>query len=119
MAEEFIMPVKYDGDNCGVSVSIFGLNDDCTYEKILISLEEEEYEVAITDEMQTTVATFNNLTENQYYTIIAKIISGDTVKVMKCRVVPSVAKSIQSTALTHRGFGGLPMPAARCHGKAL
>lgn len=113
------MPVKYDGNNCGISVSIFGLSNDCTYGKISISIEDEEHEVTITDQLQTTVATFSNLTENQYYTVVAKIISNDNIKVVQCKIVPSIAKSVRGTTQPYRGFGGMPKPAAKCRGKAL
>lgn len=104
MTDEFILPIKYNGDNCGISAIISGLNGDCKYEKFSISIDDEEHEVVMTEQLQTTAATFNNLSENKYYTVIAKItIDGDT-KSVSCKATPSVLKPV-GVARSCRGYG--------------
>lgn len=77
MSMEFLMPQKYDGENCGISVAVCGLNESVGYKEIVIyieGLEQDKCYVEISDnKFKTTKATFDNLKKNIYYNVIAEI----------------------------------------------
>lgn len=106
MYSEFLMPVKYQGSGCGISASVFGLDESCVYDSIVISVGSENREVAAGKD-STAAATFDNLRENHYYTVTARITSGGETRSIECIAVPSVRKSMRIAARQHRSFAGL------------
>lgn len=97
MSSEFLMPQKYEGNGCGLTVAVCGLNNEIQYNKILIYIKEREenrYEVNVdsSNPFQTTKVTFNNLEEMRIYHVVAEVQYGDIAREFEAKMVPSVAK---------------------------
>ena len=104
MATEFLLPTKYIGEDYGISVVIFGLDDNITYDKFIIYLEDDkENAVEVfrdeNDELETTSATFNGLHIGGYYTVSAEITYGETTKVISNKIPVSTNKAEDGVTL--------------------
>jgi len=90
---EYLLPVKYQNVGCGISVVIAGLeNTYQNYKKFEISkdgLIYKETNINQSDLDYSSVVSFDNLEENKYYTIFARLTtSGDKVIKINCKVLP-------------------------------
>lgn len=120
MSSEFLMPQKYEGNGCGLTVAVCGLNNEIQYDKMLIYIkerEENQYEVNVdpSNPFQTTKVTFNNLEEKRIYHVVAKIRYDDIVREFEVKMVPSVAKQDSEKSLfllkkTRHKSGGKSQP---------
>ena len=75
MATEFLMPAKYTGEDFGISVVIFGLDENINYEKFLIYLKDNpnnsiETTINTDKTIKTNAVAFEGLNKNMYYTVI-------------------------------------------------
>lgn len=78
---EYILPVKYQNVGFGISVIVAGLEQNYqNYKEIKISIDGENYiqtQVDYNNIDCSNIITFDNLIENQYYTIYAELILND------------------------------------------
>ncbi len=79
---EYIMPAKYQNMGCGISVKVSGLeqNNQGNYKYIAISIDGNNYIKTNINQGNADVSnivSFDNLEENKYYMIYAKIIYND------------------------------------------
>lgn len=137
MSSEFLMPQKYEGYDCGLTVVVCGLDDNIKYDKITLYLEDRDqnkYNVDINSEdtFKTTKVTFGGLQENRFYNVIAELdYNGESVKI-QAKMVPTVNKMTtdaptrslfslrgnDTVTPKYRG-GGLPPSAEKCQPKIL
>ena len=97
MNTEFVMPQRYEGVGCGLTVAVFGLNSDIQYDKIFIYIDgdedaKQEVFVDANDDFQTTRVTFEDLKKNTFYNVIAKLIYGGNTITTSAKMVSSIAK---------------------------
>jgi hypothetical protein len=96
MANEILMPVRYNGDNVGISVVVSNLDTTCNYGRISISLDNHKYEVNFNEE-KTDIVTFNNLDQDRSYNIKALLnIDGEDVE-LSIKTIPSIANEIRKS----------------------
>lgn len=104
MGFEFLMPQKYEGQGCGLTVAVCGLDSGTQYDKIIIYIKEREenkYEVAIdsTNTFKSTKVTFNGLEERKFYHVMAEIYYEDGMRELNAKMATSVVKETSEILL--------------------
>lgn len=110
MNSEFLMPQKYEGNNCGITVAVLGLDNNNQYDDIFIYIEGREQnkyrvDVDTNNNFKTVNVTFDGLENNIFYNIKAEIKIDNEIIMIESRMVPSLVTNkpgIISTS-THNG----------------
>ena len=116
MGSEFLMPQKYEGVGCGLTVAVCGL-DDIQYDSIVIYLKEREenrYEVSVNKDnpFKSDKVTFTGLEEKRIYHVSAEIHSGGEVCELNTRMVSNIKyeNEVELFSATVHGAGGKTRP---------
>lgn len=114
MSMEFLMPQKYEGRNCGLTVTVCGLREDVVYDNITIYIEnnkENAHEVTVdkNDSFKTTCATFDDLKDDRFYNVVAEINYGSISNQINAKMVASIISDKQPIMLMSLDMSDQPV----------